>query len=149
MLIQYRFGSFNVNWKFVKVAPLRWAVLMYERPRGYQYFFCQMTSTFLFIVVRYHVLYMYKSTEICDETLKVLLKIFFRAQLRARFFSLFDIREIRGWTRSIEWYTISRTTSYFLRKWQKKPFSLNLSHLAQKQSTQSFKKEIKTIKKEF
>ena len=31
----------------------------------------------------------------------------------------------------------------------KKPFSLNLSlNLAQKQSTQSFKKEIKTIKKE-
>ena len=31
----------------------------------------------------------------------------------------------------------------------KKPFSLNLSHLAQKQSTQSFKIEIKTIKKSF
>ena len=60
----------------------------------------------------------------------VLLKIFFEHTFGARFFSLFVvyIREIRGWTGSIEWYTFSRTTSYFLRKWQKKPFSLNLSH---------------------
>ena len=32
------------------------------------------------------------------------------------------------------------------KKMAKKPFSLNLSHLAPKQSTQSFKKEIKTKK---
>ena len=93
---------------------------------------------------------MYKSTEICDETLKVLLKIFFQAHLRASFFSLFVvyIREICCCTTLIEWYTFSRTNSYFLRKWQKKPFSSNLSYLAQKQFTQSFKKEIKTIKRE-
>ena len=48
----------------------------------------------------------------------------------SRFFSLFVvyIREIRSWTVSIEWYTFSRTTSYFLRKCQKKPFSSNFSH---------------------
>ena len=38
---------------------------------------------------------------------------------------------------SEEWYTFSRTTSYFLRKWHKKPFSSNLSHLAQKRSNQT------------
>ena len=65
------------------------------------------------------------------------LKIFFRA----------NIREIRGWTGSIKWTTFSRVTSYFLRKCQKKLFSSNLSHLAQDWSTQSFKKEIRTIKK--
>ena len=88
------------------------------------------------------------STEICDETRNNDLKICY---LGARFFSLFVvyIREIRGWTGYIQWYTFSRTTSYFLRKWQKKPFSSNLGHLAQKWSTQSFKKEIKTRKKSF
>ena len=72
-----------------------------------------------FIIYR---LYMCKSTEICDETLKVLLKIFFEHTFGARFFSLFVvyIREIHGCKASIEWYTFSRTTSYFLRKWQKK-----------------------------
>ena len=78
--------------------------------------------------------YMCKSTEICDETLKVLLKIFFDHTFGAKFFSLFVvyIREICCCTTFIEWYTFSRTTSYFSRKWQKKPFSSNLSHLAQK-----------------
>ena len=57
-------------------------------------------------------------------------KFFFEHTFGVRFFSLFVvyIREIRSWTGSIEWYTFSRTTSYFLRKWQKKPFSSNLSH---------------------
>ena len=77
-------------------------------------------------------------------------KFVFEHTFGARFFSLFVvyIREIHGCTASIEWYTFSRTTSYFLRKCQKKLFSSNLSHVAQKRSTQSFKKEIKTRKKE-
>ena len=56
-------------------------------------------------------------------------------------FSLFVvyIREIRGWTASIEWYTFSRT-SYSLEKWQKKQFSSNLSHLSKRWSTQNFQK---------
>ena len=44
-------------------------------------------------------------------------------------------------------YSVHRMV-YFLEKWQKKPFSSNLSHLAQKWSNQSFKKEIKTRQKE-
>ena len=40
-------------------------------------------------------------------------------------------------------------TFLLFKKMAKKPFSSNLSHLAQKWSTQSFKKEIKTIKTSF
>ena len=98
----------------------------------------------------FHGAYMCKSTEICDETLKVLLKIFFRAHFRGQVFlvvcsmykrnsRLYSVHQL---------VTFSRTTSYFLRKWQKKPFSSNLNYYAQKRSTQSFKKEIKPRKKE-
>ena len=62
---------------------------------------------------------MCNSTEICDETRKCDLKIFFRARTyQTWFFSLIVvyIREIRGYIASIEWYTFSRTTSYFLKK---------------------------------
>ena len=55
--------------------------------------------------------------------------------------------KVRSCTAFIKWATFSRTTSYFLRKLHKKPFFSNLSHLAQTQSTQSFKNEIKTRKK--
>ena len=77
-------------------------------------------------------------------------KFFFEHTFQIWVFSLFVVymREIRGSIAPIDWYTFSRTTSYFLRKCQKKPFSSNLSYLAQKRSTQCFKKEIKTIKTE-
>ena len=97
---------------------------------------------------------MCKSSEIYEKSQNMVLKNFFVYTYQTWFFSLFVvfvvyIREICCCTMLIEWYTFSRTTSYFLRKWQKKPFSFNLSHLAQKRSTQSFKKEIKTRKKSF
>ena len=93
---------------------------------------------------------MCKSSEICDETLNVLLKIFFRAHLRDQIFLVVCNVYKRNSLlyNAYRLYTLSRTTSYFLRKWQKKPFSLNLTHLAQKYSNQSFKTEIKTIEKE-
>ena len=79
-------------------------------------------------------MYVCKSTEICDETLNVLLKIFFRAHLRGQVFLIVcSTYKRNSWlNRVYEWYTFFRTTSYILRKWQKKPFSSNLSHLAQK-----------------
>ena len=57
---------------------------------------------------------------------------FFEHTYNSWFFLLSVVytRGIRGWTGSIEWFTLSRTTSYFLRKCQKKPFSSNLSHLS-------------------
>ena len=61
--------------------------------------------------------YMCKSTEICDKTQNVLLKIFFRPHLRGQIFLIvcsIYIREIHGCPASIEWYTFSRTTSYFI-----------------------------------
>ena len=42
-------------------------------------------------------------------------------------------------------YTFSRITSYYLRKWQKNSSS-NVSHIAQKRPTRSFKNEIKNRK---
>ena len=61
------------------------------------------------------------STEICDKSEMWLWIIFFELTYQTWFFSLFVvyIREIRAWTGSIEWYTFSRTTSYFLEKLQK------------------------------
>ena len=102
-------------------------------------------------ISRISLVYMCKFNEICDKTLNVVMKIFFEHTFGARFFLLFVvyIREIRCCTTLIEGYTFSRTTSYFLRKWQKKSsLNSNLSHLAQKRYTQSFKNEIKTIKNE-
>ena len=93
---------------------------------------------------------MCKSSEICKETRNMVLKIFFEHTYQIWVFSLFVVymREIRGCIAPIDWYTFSRTTSYFLKKCQKKPFSSNLSHLAQKRFPQCFKKKIKTIKTE-
>ena len=68
-------------------------------------------------------MYMCKSSEICDETLNVVLKIFFQAHLRGQVFLVVcSIYKKNSWLKgSIKWYTFSRTTSYFLRKWQKSP----------------------------
>ena len=96
-------------------------------------------------------LYMCKSTEICDETLKVLLKIFFRAHLRGQVFLI--VCSI--YKRNSRLFNVHRMIYFFqnnfllFKKMAKKPLSSNLSHWAKKRSTQSFKKEIKTRKKSF
>ena len=79
---------------------------------------------------------MCKSTKICDETRNMVLKFFFRAQLPVVVFLVVCI------------YFFYDNFLLF-RKMAKKHFSSSLSHLAQKWSNQSFKKEIKTRKKCF
>ena len=93
--------------------------------------------------------YMCKSTEICDETLNVVLKIFLEHTFGARFFSLLVvyIREIHGCTASIEWYTFSRTTSYFLRKWQKSPSLQTSAIMSRNDLLKDSKKKLKLEKK--
>ena len=73
--------------------------------------------------------YMCNSTESCDETLKVLLKIFFRAHLRGQVFLV--VCSI--YKRNSRLYSVHRTVYFFqnnfllFKKMAKKPFSSNLS----------------------
>ena len=73
---------------------------------------------------------MWKSTEICDETLNVLMKIFFRAHLRGQVFLI--VCSI--YKRNSRLYSVHRMVYFFqnnfllLKKMSKKPFSTNLSH---------------------
>ena len=89
---------------------------------------------------------MCKSTEICDETLKVLLKIFFRAHLRGQvFLVVWSIYKRNSRLYSVHRMVYFSRTTYFLRKCQKSP---SLQTSAQKWSIQSFKKRNLNYKKE-
>ena len=81
----------------------------------------------------------------CEKPRNMVLKILFRAHLPERIFLVVcSIYKRNSWLS-----TVHRMVYFLLfKKMAKKSFSSNLSHLAQKQSTQSFKKEIKTRKKE-
>ena len=84
----------------------------------------------------------------------ILLFSFFQAHLldlQAWFFSTFLMyrREIRGCTASIEWYSFSRTTSYFLRKCQKSP-SLQISVIKPRNDLLKVSEEkLKLLKKSY
>ena len=91
--------------------------------------------------------HMCNSTEICDETRNVALKIFFRAHRGQVFLVVCNIYKRNSWLNRVHRIVYFFWNNFLLQKLQKKPFSSNLSHLAQNRSTQSFKKEIKTRKK--